>query len=119
MSEHSKPIDVLAAGLRHAALRQQVAAGNLANLHTPGFKAKEVKFNEAFSRALESGNREAATSLKPELIDQDRAANANGNNVDLETEVMELQDAGVQHRALVRLINLALTCMRLAAGGGG
>ncbi len=117
MSEHTQPIDVLAAGLRHAALRQRVAAGNLANLHTPGFKAKQVEFQQAFARALKSGNREQATSIEPRLVDQARPANANGNNVDLENEIMELQDAGVQHRALARLINLSLTVMRLAAGG--
>ncbi len=117
MSEPVRPIDILAAGLRHAALRQRVAAGNLANQNTAGYRAKSVEFQDAFKSALDAGRREEALQIEGRLVDQDRPADATGNTVDLENEVLELQDAGVTHRALARLINLSLARQRLAAGG--
>jgi flagellar basal-body rod protein FlgB len=117
MSEGIQPVDILAARLRHAALRQRTAAGNLANQSTPGFKAKRVQFEEAFKRALDRGDRKAALKVEAGLVDHDGPSDATGNTVDLDTELLELQDAGLEHKALARLINLSLKQMRLATGG--
>ena len=35
-----------------AALRHEVHAANVANLNTPGYRAKEVEFEDAFARPL-------------------------------------------------------------------
>ena len=60
--------------------------------------------------------RREAVEMQGRIVDREGPADATGNTVDLEREVIELQDSGVAHRALTRLINLALTRQRLAAG---
>lgn len=111
------PFDVLVSGLRHESARQQVAAGNLANLDTPGFKAREVEFQNAFATALEHGDTEGAAALQPTVVEREGgAADATGNTVDLETEMHELRDASVRHRALTRMIELQLQRLKLAIG---
>ena len=38
-----------------AAAKQVVASGNLANIDTPGFKAKEFEFSDALTKQLAGG----------------------------------------------------------------
>ncbi len=47
-----------------AAAKQVVASGNLANVNTPGFKAKEFEFSDALSKQLAGGPGLAVTSSK-------------------------------------------------------
>lgn len=114
-----QPLDVLQAGLRAASLRQSVAAGNLANLDTPNFKARAVEFQSQFAQAVAVGDRAGATSLEPRIEERQGAqAAANGNTVDLETELYELRTAGADHRAIARLVDLSIQRLKLAIGGG-
>jgi flagellar basal-body rod protein FlgB len=47
-----------------AAAKQVVASGNLANVNTPGFKAKEFEFSDALTKQLSGGPGLAVTSSK-------------------------------------------------------
>jgi flagellar basal-body rod protein FlgB len=47
-----------------AAAKQVVASGNLANVNTPGFKAKEFDFNDSLSKSLAGGPGVAVTNAK-------------------------------------------------------
>ena len=47
-----------------AAAKQVVASGNLANVNTPGFKAKEFEFSDALTKQLAGGPGMTVTNAK-------------------------------------------------------
>jgi len=97
-----------------AALRQQVIAQNIANLNTPGYKRSFVAFSEELKRARQQASlwrtherhlpgksalgelhveKERNTSLRPD-----------GNNVDLDREMLELVTNQLRYNLLVQKI---------------
>lgn len=114
----------LARQLTRAVQKQAVAAGNLANVDTPGYRAKEVKFSEALNDELSglaashplhiSAERVGGTS---ELSDvAGLASRRDGNNVQLDREMLNLTRAGGEFTqaqtvlaAKFRLVRYALT----------
>ena len=57
-------INALRRQMTTAAAKQVVASGNLANVNTPGFKAKEFEFSDALSKQLVGGPGLSVTSSK-------------------------------------------------------
>jgi len=75
-----------------AVIKQKVVANNIANVETPGFKAKDVSFKEEFSEALQKGDFVQAMQVEPKVyVRNDLSLRNDGNNVDLEKEMIELQ----------------------------
>ena len=70
--------------------KQQVIAQNLANVDTPGYKAKEVSFENVLDKAMldRKDNRYAFRTTITE--EQNTFINPDGNNVDVDKESMEL-----------------------------
>jgi len=91
MTQNIDPSDLLRMGMRVEALRQRVIANNIANLGTPGYQRKEVRFQELLARALETGDNEAVVNVQPEVITPKVSGSRQGvNNVNLEQEVGDL-----------------------------
>jgi flagellar basal-body rod protein FlgB len=110
------------------AARQVVAAGNLANVNTPGYKAREVTtFGDALDEQLASSARLAATSTGTHLegnsrVDpgvtetRDLSARRDGNNVQMDRELLTMTKASADFAAAqtalaakFRLVRYALT----------
>lgn len=53
MTLFSRTITMLEQGLDYAALREKVIANNIANVDTPNYKAKDVRFRTELDRALQ------------------------------------------------------------------
>ncbi|TXK86460.1 flagellar basal body rod protein FlgB, partial [Parageobacillus sp. SY1] len=53
MSLFSRTFMMLEQGLDYASLREKVIANNIANVDTPNYKAKEVRFRAELDRALQ------------------------------------------------------------------
>ncbi len=105
-----------------AALKQKVAASNLANIDTPGYKAKKLDFREALKKAssanagsngfgLSRTNQnhfecEMENSKLSSLIEEDTETipKNDGNNVDLDKEMMELTEANAVFKVTSRLL---------------
>lgn len=103
----------LTMGLDAAALRQRVIAHNLANLNTPGFKRSYVSFEENLKSA-------GAPALAPALTNQKHINPADegvspvvkrdsrpiqrtdGNNVDMEREMLEMVTNQLRYNALIQ-----------------
>jgi flagellar basal-body rod protein FlgB len=116
-------IPVLNRALDAYALRQKVIAGNLANIATPGYKARSVKFEEELSGALQAGcipgittdprhmpiGGQTAGGTAPAVQtspvgDQTDALASGVNNVDLDQEMAELAKTQLRFRFAARLI---------------
>ena len=130
---------LLQKALSGLSLRQQVISNNLANLNTPGFKASEVVFESELRRALaaQQAQREQPVTLRvthpahitdaprPPLDVQpvireraDLSNRADGNNVDLEREMMALAETAIRYQASVQLIARKLALLRTIIAGG-
>jgi flagellar basal-body rod protein FlgB len=104
MSEITSDSGVMAA-LRHqmtlAAARQAVAASNLANVNTPGYKAREADFEQALDgklgdslRLTDARHIAAADTSGPASHEAEGlAARADGNNVQIDRELLSMTTA--------------------------
>jgi flagellar basal-body rod protein FlgB len=105
------------------AKRQQAISANLANIDTPGYKAKDI----TFSKHMESLGLEttSATHLENEIakgmdvFEVGTKAKDNGNTVDLDREMTELTKNGLQYVALIQYMNQKLRTLRTAIKDGG
>jgi flagellar basal-body rod protein FlgB len=86
-----------------ASTRQAVAAGNLANVDTPGFRAREVDFEKVLDTELQAGARLVSTDAQhlPGVVTADPAvseaaglpARRDGNTVQLDHELLTMSKA--------------------------
>jgi flagellar basal-body rod protein FlgB len=99
-------VELLEAGLRAEAMRQQAIANNVANLQTPGYRRLDVRFEELLTKAMESGEDFDLEELEPELYQpKNTAIKGDGNDVNLEVEVGELVKNSLRQKAFVRVLN--------------
>jgi flagellar basal-body rod protein FlgB len=103
--------------------KQQVIADNIANIATPGFKAKTVEFgivldnvmkedsygNEIGSEGLRRARLGVYTYEKPSTRQQ-----LDGNNVDIDKERIALTDTQYQYSALIDYMNSTYLNIRAA-----
>ncbi|HEY3282814.1 MAG TPA: flagellar basal body rod protein FlgB [Armatimonadota bacterium] len=97
---------VLTRSLDAAALRQRVAARNIANLETPGYHRQEVLFEDQLAAVLEAPSEGPASPELPQAILQDDPApgRADGNNVSVDREMAELSENALRYDALLRSV---------------
>lgn len=86
-------------------LKTKMISGNIANYETPGYKAKEVSFEEVFSSVGADGNKKTASYRTQVKDDPSTSMRADGNNVSMEKEQLELWRAYAQYNALVQKIS--------------
>jgi flagellar basal-body rod protein FlgB len=104
----SKTIDLVHRAMDARSMRQDIIANNLANAEVPGFKRSDLSFESELKRALESGQQKPTLELTltnpshianwqerdyrdvtpRQTLDFTSSSQNNGNNVDMEQEVM-------------------------------
>ena len=107
-----------------AAKRQQTISANLANIDTPGYKAKDISFTEHLqSLGLDTTSAEHLTAASQSSMRVYEVGGtegrANGNTVDLDREMTELTKNGLQYIALVQFLNQKIRTLRSAINDGG
>ena len=92
----SSAIDTLRRQMAIAVARQVASAGNLANVDTPGYKAKEVNFSETLKNKLAPVNSTFPASENGGVVLKDvegLPARRDGNNVQLDRELLNMSRA--------------------------
>ncbi len=101
--------------------KESVISNNLANVETPGYKAKYVTFEEEFKSRLEAaagdGGRDNAGDMSAAIAGSTyrihtsagETARADGNNVNADVELMELTRTSLQYQYLLRSVNSDIT----------
>ena len=92
----------LQVSLRGLASRQRAIADNVANIETPGYTAKRVDFESSLRSAMQAQAPEAATIGQSRSSDQ---ANQYGNNVNLETETLDLTETNLRYQLSIEALN--------------
>ena len=97
--------------------RQNVIADDIANVDTPGFRARSVDFESSLRKALSDGeftgtetDRVVATSL-----DTQTPVGANGNNVDLRKEMLAAIQTQYSYQVIGRAVSDHYGLLRMAA----
>jgi flagellar basal-body rod protein FlgB len=109
-------------------LRQQAISRNLANIDTPGYKAQTVNFKEALDRLVQKDDLlplaltdEAHLSTAASTTDFSVSLRPGGslradeNNVDVDVEMTDMSEAGIQYQAVSQAISKKLLLLKTLA----
>lgn len=104
--------------------RQRVIADDIANVDTPGFRARSVEFESSLRQAIEAGGFEpdagpaarAAAGVVSTEVPTDTPVGANGNNVDLRKETLAAIQTQYSYQILGRAMTDHLGLLKTAAG---
>jgi len=123
---------LLQKALTGLSLRQQAVSNNLANLDTPGFKASEVVFESELRRALEAAQKQPVAlnvthqghfkapsdpvsylDVQPVIRERtDTTFRADGNNVDIEREMVTLTETAILYQASAQIVARKMALLR-------
>lgn len=92
------------------ALRQRVIANNIANVNTPGYQARRVQFEDALARSAAAGDGAAAARIGVSV----EPTKTNGNNVNLDTEVLSNIDTVLRYQFATQAANGPFSSLRTA-----
>jgi flagellar basal-body rod protein FlgB len=125
----------LHAALRGLSARREATAGNIANVETGGYLAQTVDFESALAGALDRarqdltgpvrrpGGRQAVESAvrgtAPELGTSTAATRLNGNNVNLDDEMVSQERTELAYQTVLEGMNAKFRLLRTAIDGRG
>lgn len=92
-------------------LRGKVIANNIANINTPDYKRKYVKFEDTLKGEMED---KAKIEVK---TDETSVVREDGNNVELENEKINQAATTLQYNALVSLTNTKIAMTKSVISG--
>jgi flagellar basal-body rod protein FlgB len=100
--------------------RQQVIADNIANVDTPGFRAKSVEFEDSLREAISDGSLDPDNGpvggVAATEVPTDTPVGANDNNVDLRKETVAAMQTQYSYQILGRAMTDHLGLLKTAAG---
>ena len=115
-------VNTLQQGLNASWLRNEVISNNIANVDTPGFKASHVRFEEIMAEATGSGAGSLSmavtderhlggaagtlANIEPQVLkDESTSVRLDGNNVNIDNEMVELAKNSINYFTTVSKIN--------------
>ena len=100
-------IPALQVALDGLAQRQRISADNVANIQTPGFRARSVEFEAALGQALTFDPSADAGSLSGSVATgfTSDPTREDGNNVSLERETLLGQETNLRYSLAVRAVD--------------
>lgn len=113
MNVGGNTLDFLASALRGLEAQRQAHEHNIANIETPGFRARKVSFEDSLRRAITNGDAsevEYSTSLS------NLSTRWDGNNVRIDDEVTGLEENALMQQLITRAVNDQFGRTRAALG---
>lgn len=102
-------------------VRQQAIAANISNVSSPGYKRVDLDatFQKELSRAIQTGDADRLKTLRPGLeLDRHAVARtADGNTVNIESELLAMNQNFLENSLHTRMITGRLLKLRLAITG--
>ena len=106
----------LQTALRGLDARRQAHEANVANVETPGYRARSVDFESELKAALTSPH--LLPRVTPNVNTSNEPGRANGNNVNIDQEMVSLTKTALTQELLVRALNDRYGLLRTALGNG-
>lgn len=111
------PARILERALEASSIRQQVLNNNVANAKTPGFKRSRVDFEGELAQALEA--KQNPDAVRPTVVrESDSLGRPDGNNVDVEAEMVKVAENQIWQAVLARQISDHFARLRMAIHDG-
>lgn len=111
-------VSVLATTMKFAIRRHEVIAGNLANVETPNYKAKDMPFEAILSAAVQRlrtrPTEEPRYATPRVVLDATGELRTDGNNVNAENEMVKLLKNTGLFNAAVELIRYKFSTLKTA-----
>ena len=110
--------------------KAQLITNNIANEDTPGYKARRIEFESYLRKELGQSNMRMTAMSKKQRIsristlrplyyqDKSTEGRIEGNNVNIDSEQMELARVQIQYQALRDKINGHYQTLKYAVSGG-
>lgn len=112
--------------------KHSVIAGNIANVDTPGYKAKEIDFKDAFSGALQRSGiamrntnerhfRPASITSSASSYMREQVNNSlrnDGNNVNVDKEMMALSENSIMYDIATQAVSRNFESLKFAISQG-
>lgn len=120
---------VLKKALDFQSQRQLMISSNISNLDTPGYKAKDIDFSSQLREAINTPGElnmkttheshigpglSTVQSLSPDVFEEKDPAKSNGNNVNLDKEMMKLAENQIAYNATTQLMGKRTSTIRAA-----
>lgn len=113
MLEFSQHIESLPQLMEAVQLRHKVISQNLANVNTPGYRRLDVEFEQQFADAISSGSGPVPGQISPQIVEDNSAAlRADGNNVDVDKELGQLNKNSLLFQMYSQLLSSQFDSMR-------
>ena len=114
MTVKPSQIDALSRLLQQSEQRHKVISQNVANLNTPGFRTRQIQFEDAFRET-----RDAATQIEEGDISETTGLTIkpDGNNVDLDRELGSMTKNALHFETFSHLLVARFSLMRSAITG--
>lgn len=99
--------------------RNLLISSNTSNINTPGYKARDLDFQAQLEEVLDSGDqlkiettnsrhfgstKDALKKLEPEVFEEPDAARSDGNNVNLDKEMLKLAENQINYTATIQMM---------------
>ncbi len=102
--------DILKRAMDASWKRNSVINENIANVDTPGYKRQEVAFEEYMRKALDNDGmitKGEARRVQPRVYTQNQQLSyrSDGNNVDIDTEMVYLAENQLKYDTLASQVN--------------
>ncbi len=109
-------VERIASSLEHymtlLSVRQQLVASNIANADTPGFRTRDINFQQEFQSAM--------SSHAPEVVEaQGLYLKNDGNNVSLDRESRLLAENDLRFSLASNLVRSEFKQLRMSMDNGG
>ncbi len=106
-------------------MNQKLISGNLANINTPGYKAKEVSFDETLRQSLEeqvlhmvrSNGSHAAPDTPVQALQAPEIVES--GPVNLDNEMVKLTKNSIEYQYMVTMLNKKFAMLKTAIVEGG
>ncbi len=127
MSNIDGNLDMLGALMDRCAVRSRVLAGNIANMDTPGYKAKDVVFKEVLEKVVDRDSdmrigrdRQIRYKMKykPEIVEKTADPRPDGNTVKADQEMVKFSSNAITFMTALRLYSMKSNILKIAIKGG-
>ena len=99
-------------------LRHKVLSQNVANVNTPGYHKLDVSFDDTLAQHMTRHGDNGVNQLQPTIVeDTTSSARLDGNNVDIDGEMMRLNKNTLLNNAYIQIIATKTAIMRRAING--
>lgn len=118
-------VDMLGTALDAAAMRNEVISNNMANVNTPGFKRKDIRFETELKHAFARSEQDTVDArvkhldlkaLTPEVYTDyaNLSFRYDGNNVDVNNEQAILAKNQIKYNGLQTSVNKEFSNLKMA-----